>query len=69
MFTFAAFVLIAGIAWYVARKNEKERKNISLLTDDEVRSAVLHARQDIRLVAFLLAGVLVMLALIADRMH
>ena len=69
MFTGVAFALIVGIGWYTMRTNVKDRANISVLSDDEVRTAVLHARQDIKLVAFLLCGVLVMLGLIADKMH
>jgi predicted histidine transporter YuiF (NhaC family) len=69
MFTFASFVMIAAIGWSVGRENVKDRSNIAHLNDVEVRSAVLQARQDIKLVAVMLAGILVMLGIIADRLH
>jgi hypothetical protein len=55
MFTAGAFVLIAVIGWHVGRLNVKDRLNVAALTDDEVRTAILHARQDVKLVAFMLA--------------
>ena len=69
MFTAVAFVLIIAIGWYVGRLNVKDRSNVAVLTDDEVRSAILHARQDVKLVAFMLGGILLMLGVIADRIH
>jgi hypothetical protein len=69
MFTIVSFVMIAAVGWYVQRENVKDRANIAVLTDDEVRSAVLHARQDIKLIAIMLAGILIMLGIIADRVH
>ena len=36
--------------------NAQDRTNVAILTDDEVRSAVLHARRDVKLVALLLGG-------------
>lgn len=69
MFTAGAFFLIAAIAWYVGRANVKDRQNVAMLTDDEVRTAVLHARQDVKLIAFMLGGVIIMLGVIADRIH
>jgi hypothetical protein len=59
-------VLIIGAGFLANRTQAKDRANITLLTDDEVRTAVLHARQDIKLLCFLLAGVIIMLGVIAD---
>ena len=42
---------------------------VHFAADEEVRTAVLHARQDIKLVAFLLMGIAIMLGVIADRVH
>lgn len=69
MFTTGAFFLIALIGWQVGRANIKDRANVAILTDDEVRTAILHARQDVKLVAFVLGAILVMLGVIADRIH
>jgi hypothetical protein len=38
----------------------------SLFDDDEVRQSIVHARQDVRLIAFLLMAILIMLGIIAD---
>jgi hypothetical protein len=67
MFTVGAFIAITLIAWYVGRANVKDRAVVALLSDDEVRTAILHARQDVKLVAFMLAAILVMLGVIADK--
>lgn len=69
MFTVIAFFAIAAIGWFVNRANSKAREHIVSVDDSEVRQSVLHARQDIRLIAFLLAAILIMLGIIADRMH
>lgn len=69
MFTIGAFIAIAAIGWYVDRANIKDRGIVALLTDDEMRTNILHARQDLKLIAFLLFAVLVMLGIIADRLH
>jgi len=69
MFTTAAVVLIVAIAWWVERLNRKDResRNIAVLSDEEVRTAVLHTRQDVKLLAFLLGAILIMPGVIADR--
>lgn len=67
MFTAVAIALILGAGWLANRTHAKDRLNVAILDDDEVRSAVLHARQDIKLVCFLLAGVIVMLGILADK--
>lgn len=67
MFTVLSLVLIFGAGWYANRTHAEDRNNIANLTDDEVRSAILHARQDIKLVVFMLAAVVLMLGVVADR--
>lgn len=68
MFTFIAIALIVGAGWWADRNHPKDRENIAILDDDEVRSAILHARQDIKLLVFMVAAVVLMLGIIADRL-
>ncbi len=69
MFTVGAFVFAVVISLSIDRLNAKDRSNIAILSDEELRSAVLHTRQDVKLVAFLLYAILIMLGVIADRVH
>ena len=70
MFTIGAFVLICLIAWFAARANEQERpKYDQALRDENISLLVLHVRQDLKLVAFVLGGILLMLGVIADRIR
>lgn len=69
MFTAGAFLLLAAIGWYANSQFSKDRGTVALLTDDEVRTAILHARQDIKLVAYLLGGILLFLGVIADMLR
>jgi hypothetical protein len=71
MFTAGAFILMILIAWFVQRKNEQDRPmyDRAAARDEGIRLLVLHVRQDLKLVAFALMGVLVMLGVIADRIH
>lgn len=69
MFSGIAVVLMVAAGWLANRTHAEDRKNIAILDDDEARSAVLHTRQDVKLVCFLLCGVIIMLGVIADRMH
>lgn len=67
MFSGLAIILIFGAGLLANMTHAKDRKNITLLDDDEVRTAILHARQDIKLICFMLAGIIIMLGIIADR--
>ncbi len=69
MFTSAAVFGIVAICVYVNWLHVRDLSNIAVVSDEELRSAILHARQDIKLVAFLLAGIAVLLGVIADRIH
>jgi hypothetical protein len=69
MFALGAETLTGLIMWYADRCHVRDRQSVTILSDDEVRTAILHARQDLKLVAFLLAGILIMLGVIADRIH
>lgn len=67
MFTTGAVALTVLIAWFAQRKNEQDR-SIYDQTDD-LRPLLLHVRQDLKLVAFLLGGAVVMLGVVADRLR
>lgn len=69
MFTFGAFLLGGGLAWLSWRESNKDRVSYDRLGLDQsaFQLLLLHIRQDLRLVAFLLFGVIVMLGIVADR--
>ena len=72
MFMTIAFFSVMVLAVLSGRQDDKEhtrRQAANLGYDAETRETILHARQDIRLAAFFLAGILVMLGVIADRVH
>lgn len=72
MFTVIAFFGIAAIATLVSRLQDREAlggRHPSLYDDDQVREAIIHARQDLKLIAYLLAGVIIMLGIVADRIR
>jgi len=68
MFTVAAFFAI----WIIAKATDRAAINESQLNrlhdDDSVRHAVMAGREDIRLIVYLLAAILVGVAIIADRL-
>jgi hypothetical protein len=68
MFTFGAFALTILVAWYADRKNKADRPQYDDLPKDDAEQALLlHARQDLKLIAFLLAAILIALGVVADR--
>lgn len=67
-YTLVAMAAVVVIAISSDRWNRRERRNVSLFDDDQVRQSVMFAREDLRLIALLLAGILVALGLIADRL-
>jgi hypothetical protein len=70
MFTAGALFLLALLAWLAMKANEKDRPMYDVALDsDRIWLLVLHIRGDLKLVAFLLAGVMVLLGIIADRIH
>ena len=70
MFTTIAFFGLAAIAWLVMLKQTKELAHRpGFFDDDKVRESVVHARQDLRLIAYLLGGIIIMLGIVADRIH
>jgi hypothetical protein len=70
MFTFSAILLMILLAWLAKRKNAEDRPTYDQ-TPPDLREwlVLLHARQDLKVIVFLLAGILVMLGVIADRIH
>lgn len=70
MFTGLAFFALVGIFWFANRGElDERRQKDSAVDDDFVRARVLFIRQDLRLVVYALMGILVMLGIIADRLH
>lgn len=72
MFTAAAGFLVAILGWIGNRSNEKDRETYDKLSDggDEfLRAITLHIRQDLKLIVFLLGGILLALGVVADRLH
>jgi len=70
VFTIIAFVAVGVIAWFSERQEMKERSIQAVPEEDHfLRARILFIRQDIRLVAYLLMGILAMLGVIADRLH
>ena len=65
MFTVGAFAWTILIAWFVDKKNEQDRA----LYSDPVSPVLLHIRQDLKMVVFMLAAVVVMLGVVADRIR
>jgi hypothetical protein len=70
MFTLGALVLAILTGWWAERKNEQDRSQSDLAAQTgEDWLLRLHIRQDLKLIAFLLASILVMLGVIADRIR
>lgn len=61
MFTIIAFATVGLILWTEPRRQRFD----SEVADENIR----HSRQDLRLIAYLLFAVVVMLGIIADRVH
>ena len=71
MFTVGAIVLVFFISKAANKGNDVDRKNYDYMTspDDRLWLLALHTRQDLKLVAFLLMGVIFVLGVVADRLH
>jgi len=70
MFTGVAVLLTAVAAWLAQQANEKDRSSYDGLMDggDEFqRAMLLHIRQDLKLIAFLIAVLILVLGIVADR--
>jgi hypothetical protein len=70
MFTIiACFAVAALVIWTERQSNQEMIQRPSWFDDDLVRQSVVFARQDLRLIAWVLAAILIMLGIIADRIH
>ena len=67
MHTIGSFFALALVGWLCNRSNNSDRGMVSDLQDNEIKALILHARQDIKLLAFLLGLVIIMLGIIADK--
>jgi ribose/xylose/arabinose/galactoside ABC-type transport system permease subunit len=66
MLTTISFVMLALIAWIAHSGTKRDRRFYDLGSDENIREVTLHIQQDLKLVAFLLAGILVMLGILGD---
>ena len=70
MFTVAACVAVLAITYWTDRLSDKEAIQRPMVFDDDlIRQNVVFARRDLRLIAWMLAAMLIMLGIIADRMR
>jgi hypothetical protein len=69
MYTVIAFAAVGTLAFWSDRSSTKEQKRPFNFDDALVRQSVVFARQDSRLIVYLLAAILLMLGVIADRLH
>ena len=70
MFTIIASVAVVAISYWTDRLSDKEViQRAVVFDDDKVRQSVVFARRDLRLIAWMLAAMLIMLGIIADRIH
>ena len=67
MLTTLACFGIATLEWIAQRTENKERLQRSLFDDDQVRQSIMFIREDVRLVAYMLGAILVMLGVIASH--
>ena len=68
MFTAGACFLVALLVWLAKRTNKKDQPDYDRNAPDE-RSQwllMLHIRQDLKVIAYLLAGIMVLLGILAD---
>jgi len=70
MFTIIACFAVVAIAVWTDRLSDKEVVGRpSVFDDDLVRQSVVFVRRDLRLIAWMLAAILIVLGIIADRIH
>ena len=70
MFTIIACFAVVAIAVWTDRQSDKEVVGRpSVFDDDLVRQSVVFVRRDLRLIAWMLAAILILLGIIADRIH
>jgi len=70
MFTIIASVAVVAIAVWTDRLSDKELVGRpSVFDDDLIRQSIVLARRDLRLIAWVLAAILIVPGIIADRIH
>ena len=70
MFTIIAAVALVANSYWTDRLSDTETVQRAVVFDDDiVRQSVVFARRDLRLIAWMLAAMLIMLGVIADRIH
>jgi hypothetical protein len=70
MFTIIASIAVVAIVYWADRLSGREVvQRPAVFDDDMVRQSVVFARQDVRLIAWMLGAMLIMLGIIADRIH
>jgi hypothetical protein len=59
---------VALLVWLAKRTNEKERRDYAQNAPDDLSRwlLMLHIRQDLKVIAYLLAGIMVLLGILAD---
>jgi hypothetical protein len=67
VFTIIACVAVIGVGYWVSDKETVGRQFV--FDDDLIRQSIVFARRDLRLIAWVLAAILIMLGIIADRVH
>jgi hypothetical protein len=69
-FTVGAVLLYFFFARWSERANDEDRRDYDRMSGEERRNRLLlHIRQDVKLIAFALFGIMTMLGVIADRIH
>jgi hypothetical protein len=70
MFTIIAILAVGTLAiWSERQSNNEMILRPSSFDDDLVRQSVIFARRELRLIAWVLAAILIVLGIIADRIH
>jgi hypothetical protein len=70
MFTVIAGVAVVAIVYWTDRLSDKELVGRpSVFDDDIIRQTIVFARRDLRLIAWALTAILIMLGIVADKLH
>ena len=70
MFTIIACVAVVAIAVWTDRLSDKEMVGRPAVFDDDlIRQSIVLVRRDLRLIAWMLAAILIVLGIIADRIR
>jgi hypothetical protein len=70
MFTVIAGVAVVAIVYWTDRLSDKELVGRpSVFDDDIIRQTIVFAHRDLRLIAWALTAILIMLGIVADKLH